>query len=196
MEKIMVDEIPLSSNHKRDFLRLIDQFPAATKEENVELKRNAELYGLEAKKTMFYRNLRLLRYTFNVIKYRTTLNEEMDLIQVGALALWNSIDTFDPEKASFSRYARRKIFSAVRRHVLETEQAIYRPINFQEHLIAYMKIVAECKKVGTEIPDDEEFRQMLGVSKREFNQLQFDYLLNPISLDRSWEIYHHQTMKL
>ncbi|KXS45580.1 MAG: RNA polymerase primary sigma factor [Candidatus Frackibacter sp. T328-2] len=109
-----------------------------SKEEEIELARQAKDGDQEARKELIEHNLRLVVSTAK--KYQGKGLDLQDLIQEGNLGLMKAIDKFDPEKGyKFSTYATWWIRQGITRAIEDKSRTIRVPNNVHQKIIKLFK---------------------------------------------------------
>lgn len=184
MAKNVKDELEsfLSNDNLHDFLLIIKRYPVATDEVNRELIAEVRMGNQEKREEMINRNLRLV--VSHVFKTKKDIDsqQKIDLIQEGILGLMNAIESYDPEKGSFSTYATKAIDSYIKRY-LGYDTTIRRPESFNTQKRKYNRLINDYLSKCEPIPADSEICDILDITKETLVQIREDNKLNTQSLE-------------
>jgi len=190
MEKIVAEDIIISGEDSfiyddsyKMFLRDIKDFTVLSKEETESLIIEAQNGNKEAKTKLVQSNLKLVVYVANTYKNRLGHMKFLDIIQEGVIGLINSINGYDSEKGAFSTYAVYWIKQAISHALAYKNEEIRRPVNVQNVISKYNKIVNECLLKGEKLPDNDTISKMLGITPESLMVILDMLTTNTFSLD-------------
>lgn len=145
------------------YMKEVFSYPVLSSDENKELARRYKSGDFSAREKMIKGNLRLVVNVALKYKNRITHLQVLDVIQEGNLGLMRAIEDYNPEIGAFSTYAIWRIRQAITRSISNKEEEIRKPVNVQDKIVQYHRILEECKRNHSFVPDDEELCRVLDV---------------------------------
>ncbi len=166
-----------------EFITIMKSYPSATDASNMELLRKYRQGDEAARDLLIKTNLRLIVYQAK--KYITHSYELLDVINEGVIGFIAAIDAFDETKgiAKFSTFAVTVMNYTISKALAKYDHDIRRPMDFMYKVREYYRIRKLFLEEGKELPTDEEFRKLLGVSTERFKLIKANFQLNPSSLN-------------
>jgi RNA polymerase primary sigma factor len=155
-----------------------------SKEEEIELARQAKDGDQEARKELIEHNLRLVVSTAK--KYQGKGLELQDLIQEGNLGLMKAIDKFDPEKGyRFSTYATWWIRQGITRAIEDKSRTIRVPNHVHQKMIKLFKAKDKLYNELNREPTNEEIAAKVELKPEKVKEmLEVAYNQNLASLNK------------
>lgn len=173
----------ITTNAVKLYLKEISRYKMLTKEEEYELtKLYKETKDKKVRDKIINANLRLVVSVAVEISKNHKSLPLLDLISAGNMGLFRTLDDYDPEKASFSTYARPWIKQKIMREIQDNGHNIRVPIHTQDNMRNYFKrkkLLEE--KLGRE-PTINEINKELGISIKKIGEFEFN-LGNTISMN-------------
>lgn len=170
------------------YLREINKIPLLTREEEVNLAKNARDGSQDAKDKLIQANL---RFVVNVAKkYQNQGLTLSDLISEGNLGLITAVDKFDVDKGyHFISYAVWWIKQSILKAICEKSRMIRLPLNRANELLQIEKVKREIGSNKDGEADIEEIADFLDMDKSRINDLinaskEFVSLETPLSSDK------------
>ena len=170
------------------YLREINKIPLLTRDEEVELAKNAKDGDKVAKEKLIKANL---RFVVNVAKkYQNQGLSLSDLISEGNLGLITAVDKFDVDKGyHFISYAVWWIKQSILKAICEKSRMIRLPLNRANELLQIEKVKREIGSNKDGEADIEEIADFLDMDKNRINDLinasrDFVSLETPLSSDK------------
>jgi len=170
------------------YLREINKIPLLTREEEVNLAKNARDGSQDAKDKIIQANL---RFVVNVAKkYQNQGLTLSDLISEGNLGLITAVDKFDVDKGyHFISYAVWWIKQSILKAICEKSRMIRLPLNRANELLQIEKVKREIGSNKDGEADIEEIADFLDMDKSRINDLinaskEFVSLETPLSSDK------------
>lgn len=170
------------------YLREINKIPLLTREEEVDLAKNAREGSQDAKDKIIQANL---RFVVNVAKkYQNQGLTLSDLISEGNLGLITAVDKFDVDKGyHFISYAVWWIKQSILKAICEKSRMIRLPLNRANELLQIEKVKREIGSNKDGEADIEEIADFLDMDKSRINDLinaskEFVSLETPLSSDK------------
>jgi len=166
-----------------EFITIMRLYPMATDASNMELLQKYRQGNKSAKDLLIKTNLRLI--VSQAKRYTTHSYELLDVINEGVIGFINAIEAFDETKglAKFSTFATTVIRNAISSALSNYDDDIRKPRDFMSKVREYYRIKQVFQEEGKELPTDEEFRQLLGVTVERFKLIKTNFQLNPSSLN-------------
>jgi RNA polymerase primary sigma factor len=172
------------------YIREIESIRIPTKEENKQLATKALEGDLKARDMLINLNLALVIWTIKKMKTRLPeINhfKMLDLIQEGNIGLMKAVDNYNPEKGSFSTYAKIIIEASIKNALFKSELEIHRPKQIITKATQYLEYINSFIKEGKPIPSDLQIRTYLGITKetleniRKHLQIDMTYIDAPMT---------------
>ena len=170
------------------YLREINKISLLTREEEVNLAKNARDGSQDAKDKIIQANL---RFVVNVAKkYQNQGLTLSDLISEGNLGLITAVDKFDVDKGyHFISYAVWWIKQSILKAICEKSRMIRLPLNRANELLQIEKVKREIGSNKDGEADIEEIADFLDMDKSRINDLinaskEFVSLETPLSSDK------------
>jgi len=155
-----------------------------TRESEAELAKRIADGDFEARNQMIEANLRLVISIAKAKKYRNRGMDFMALVQEGNIGLMKAVERFDHTKGyRFSTYATWWIRQAIGRALQDKTRTIRIPVYMQEIIIQLRKVIRSLTEQNGEEPTPQDLAFFLEVPEERVTQI-FDYIKNPLSLDR------------
>ena len=172
-EEIILDsdseiESYFSVDGYKEFFKEIYNYPVPSNEENIRLAILAQNGDKEASDKLIKHNLRLVLKVAHRHKKRIN-NDLFDLIQEGIFGLYKAIEKYDPDKGAFSTYAYYWVDQCIARYLSNTSRDIRVPVNIQEDIVKYNRLIDNYQKVGKTLPSDEVICDILNISLSRLN---------------------------
>lgn len=165
------------------FLREIKEKPLIETKEQIKLIKEYQNGNTELKNKLVEHNLLLV---VNIAKKYTKITTSftlLDLIEEGSIGLARSLETYDPEKGSFSTYATDWIKHTITRAITNKDQFIRRPVGVVDIEVKYNKLVEKYYHINGKNPPDEYIMKKLGISAETLKYLKNKKAYNVKSLN-------------
>jgi len=148
-------ESTFSDNALTSYMREIKKYPLLSNEEVIDCCNRYKKGDLSAREKLVNHNLRLVVSVAN--KYVKQLNHLniLDIIQEGNIGLMRAIETYDYNEAQFSTYATWWIRQAITRAIENKEDEIRKPVDVQEKIYSYKKLIENNSKLGIKMTEEE-----------------------------------------
>lgn len=166
------------------YIRDIRDYPVLSIEEQKQLVCAYQNGDMEARDILIKANQRLVVKVASRYKERVQHLDFLDLIQEGNIGLMRALETYNPEKSSFSTYAVLWIKQTIH-HSLETvEDDIRKPAYLHQKIKQYKQIVARSQMEGIPHPSDSVICDALHITNNQLNTIQTTIGQNPISINQ------------
>lgn len=179
MEAYGIDAAVASS--VKVYLKQAARYSILTKEEEVELAKEAVHGDLEARNSLIKHNL---RFVISIAKqYMGKGLPLLDLIQEGNLGLMAAVEKFDVEKGfRFTTYAAYWIKQSISKAIKEQSRSIRIPIHIIELISAVRKAEKELEQVLGREPKEAEIAKFMNIEVKKV-KLAHEWVRDTTSLD-------------
>ncbi len=165
-DKVAAEEIPLTDDLVKIYLREIGKLKVLDQKKETELARKTQKGDPQAKQELVRHNLRLVVSIAK--KYLNRGMSFLDLIQEGNLGLMKAVDKFDPERGyKFSTYATWWIRQGITRALSDKSRTIRLPVHMVELISKLKKAIKRLSEKLGHKPTNEDiaFEINLDVNK-------------------------------
>lgn len=186
MNRALTDSFAfLSTDNFKDLMRVIETYPIATNESNMELLRAYRIDGdQDALDLLIKTNIRLLLSKAKIYEEYATSYEILDLVNEAVIALIESANTYDFENANYTftthlvNAAKFKFLRILKRE----DKIIRRPSHIAESTTSYKRLADEYELQGKKL-DDEEAKARLNITEESLKKIKSDYKYTPTSIN-------------
>ncbi len=154
-DKLAGEEMPLTDDLVKIYLREIGKLKVLDQKKEVELARKTQKGDPQAKQELVRHNLRLVVSIAK--KYLNRGMSFLDLIQEGNLGLMKAVDKFDPERGfKFSTYATWWIRQGITRALSDKSRTIRLPVHMVELISKLKKAIKRLSEKLGHKPTNED----------------------------------------
>ena len=178
------DMAVLSTDSIQEINNIIDVYPVATQEDNLELIRQYREGNQEALELLIKVNMRLIIKHAKRYLQKVSFMQLTDIVQEIVISLINAANTYnilDPE-AAFSTYFLTQTKFHVNREIEETDDLVRRPAHLKQKISKYNRVTQFNEMAGIE-QSDEELKADLNLTDGNLRDIRVDFRMNATSMN-------------
>lgn len=176
-------ESTFSDNALTLYMREVKKYPLLSNEEVIDCCNRYKKGDLTAREKLINHNLRLVVSVASKCVNQINHLNLLDLIQEGNLGLMRAIETYDYNEAQFSTYATWWIRQAITRAIENKEDEIRKPVNLQEKIYSYKKLIDNNNKLEINMTEEEKAKT-LGISLENLKNIENTILQTVTSMNK------------
>lgn len=175
----------LSTDSLRQIINIINTYPTATNESNIELLEKYHNGDNNALELLIKTNMRLILKKAKQYQEKATSYQLLDLIQEVIIAFIIAAGSYDLENqpAKFSSYFMNGADFSIKRELNNHDKLVRRPACLSDAIRNYNRLSQQVEQLGKPSLSDEEVKKELNITDSRLKKIRSDYQYNTVSID-------------